>query len=506
MRKWLPLLAISLGTFMLLVDVTIVTVALPDMARDLPASLSDLQWVLDVYALALAALLLGSGTVADRAGRKRVYLIGLVVFALASLGCAVAPTPGVLIAARAVQGLGGAAMFATTLALLGGAYHGKDRAVAFGVWGAINGAASAIGPILGGLLTEHLSWRWIFLVNLPVSVIAVALAARVLPESRDENAARVDGRGVVAFGAAAGGLTWALIRGPQAGWADAWTLALFAVAVVAALAFVLGQARSERPMLDPRLLRSPSFAGVMLAGAVITGAAFGYLGYTSLWLQSVLGFGPVGAGLALVPLAVAAFVVAGPSVRLLSGVPPRWTIGTGLLLVGIGDLIESTLDSGSGRWALLPGIVVAGVGVGLTLPTLSDAALGTVPPARAGMASGALSTFRQLGFAIGIAVFGVLFTSRITDRLPGVGAADAIAGGQAQVVLAGTPAPARPALDGAIHTAFASALNLATAVAALVAIAGALAAYALIRTPAPKHAHAAAPGRAGDEAVAVRAD
>jgi EmrB/QacA subfamily drug resistance transporter len=503
MRKWLPLLAISLGTFMLLVDVTIVTVALPDMARDLPASLPDLQWVLDVYALALAALLLGSGTIADRVGRKRVYLVGLVVFALASLGCSIAPSPGALIAGRAVQGIGGAAMFATTLALLGAAYRGKDRAVAFGVWGAINGAASAIGPILGGLLTEHLSWRWIFIVNLPVSVVAVALAAGVLTESRDEHAVRVDGPGVVAFGAAAGGLTWALIRGPQAGWTAASTLALFAVAAVAAVAFVLLQARADKPMLDLRLLRSPSFAGVMLAGAVITGAAFGYLGYTSLWLQSVLGFGPVGAGLALVPLAAAAFVVAGPSVRLLSRVRPRWTIGTGLLLVGAGDLLESTLDGGSGRWALLPGVVVAGIGVGLTLPTLSDAALGTVPPARAGMAAGALTTFRQLGFAIGIALFGVLFTARITDRLPGVGAADAVAGGQAQVVLARTPEAARPALAEAVHAAVASALDLTTAVAGLLAIAGGLAAYALIRTPAPAHAHAAPAAPSAEAAAAA---
>jgi EmrB/QacA subfamily drug resistance transporter len=489
MRKWLPLFTISLGTFMLLIDVTIVTVALPNMARDLPASLGDLQWVLDIYALALAALLLGSGTLADRFGRKRVYLFGLVVFAAASLGCALAANPGLLIGARAVQGIGGAAMFATTLALLGAAYQGKDRAIAFGVWGAINGAAAAIGPILGGLLTEHLSWRWIFLINLPVSVVAVALAIRVLTESRDPHAARVDLPGMASFTVAAGSLTWALIRGSAAGWTSASTLTLFALSVVGLVAFVLIQAHEERPMLDLALLRNPSFVGIMLAGAVMTGSAFAYLGYTSLWLQSVLGFGPVGAGLALTPLAIASFVVAGPSGRLFSSVPPRITLAAGLVLVGVGDLLESVLSVESGRWALLPGLVIAGIGVGIAIPTLSSATLGTVPPDRGGMASGAMSTFRQLGFAFGIAIFGVLFAGRVKDHLPGVPAADAIASGQAQPVLAQTPEAARESLARAIHAAFATGLNATTAVAGVVALAGAVAVFVLVRTPAQQHGH-----------------
>ena len=487
MRKWLPLLAISLGTFMLLVDVTIVTVALPDMARDLPASLSDLQWVMDIYALTLAALLLGSGSLADRVGRKRIYLVGMVVFALASLACALAPGAGLLIAARAVQGIGAAAMFATTLALLGAAYHGPDRAVAFGIWGAINGAASAIGPILGGLLTEHLSWRWIFLINLPVSVVAVALAGRVLTESRDPRAGRIDLPGMVSFGVAAGALTWALIRGADAGWTAGSTLTLFVVSAVALVAFVVLEGRTGRPMLDLALLRNPSFVGIMLAGAVLTAAAFAYLGYTSLWLQSVLAFGPVGAGLALLPLAVAAFVVAGPAGKLLANVPPRITICAGLVLVGAGDLAESFLGADSGRWALLPGLVIAGIGVGISLPTLSSAALATVPPARAGMASGAVSTFRQLGFAFGIAIFGVLFSTRIEDRLPGNPAAGAISSGQAQAILAQTPPPARAGLSDQIHAAFASGLNLTTTIAGLLALAGAVLTFALVRQSATAH-------------------
>ncbi|HVQ96366.1 MAG TPA: MFS transporter [Mycobacteriales bacterium] len=502
MRKWLPLVAISLGTFMLLVDVTIVTVALPDMANSLSASLSDLQWVMDVYALALAALLLGSGTLADRSGRKRIYLVGLVVFALASLGCAVAPNPGLLVAARAVQGIGGAAMFATTLALLGVTYHGPDRAIAFGSWGAINGAASAIGPILGGLLTEHFGWRWIFLINLPVSVVAVALAARVLTESRAPQAGRIDLPGMASFAIAAGALTWALIRGGDTGWTAAPTLTLFAVAAAGLIAFVLLQQRSRQPMLQLALLRNPSFVGIMLAGAVLTGCAFAYLGFTSLWLQSVLGFGPVGAGLALVPLAIAAFVAAGASGRLLGDAPPRLTITAGLVLVGVGDLAESMLDAGSGRWALLPGLVIAGIGVGIAMPALSSAALSTVPPARAGMASGAVTTFRQLGFAFGIAVFGVLFANRITDHLPGVPAAGAIASGQAPAVLGQTPPSGRADLAQAIHAAFTAGLNLTTTVAGLTALAGAVAVAVLLRRPV---APAGQPASAEPDVAAARA-
>ncbi|MFL6113522.1 MAG: MFS transporter, partial [Catenulispora sp.] len=236
MRTWSPLIAVCLGTFMLLVDVTIVTVALPVLTRDLHSSLSDLQWVLDGYALALAALLLGLGSVADRLGRKAVYLAGLVVFALASLACGLAPDAGTLIAARFVQGAGAAAMLATTIALLNVAYQGKDRAIAFGVWGAVNGAAAAAGPILGGLLTQHVDWRWIFLVNLPVSVAAVALTIRSVPESRGGHGARFDVAGMATFTVAVGSVVYALIRANDAGWTAPGTLGLFGLGAVASVA------------------------------------------------------------------------------------------------------------------------------------------------------------------------------------------------------------------------------------------------------------------------------
>src|ERR1700744_4813830 len=226
MRKWWPLVAICAGACMLLVDVTIVNVALPNMARELNTSFSDLQWVIDLYALVLGALVLTIGAVADRVGRRAVYLGGLVLFAAASLTCGLAPNGGVLIAARGVQGIGAAAMFATTMALISNTYQGRERGIAFGAWGAVNGAASAVGPIVGGLLTANFGWRWIFLVNLPVSVIAVALTLRVVTESRDPSPRRVDLPGMVTFTVMAGALTYALIRGA---WASAETIALVAL-------------------------------------------------------------------------------------------------------------------------------------------------------------------------------------------------------------------------------------------------------------------------------------
>ena len=229
MKKWWPLVAVCAGTFMLLVDVTIVTVALPDMARELHTTFQDLQWVIDLYALVLAALVLTVGSVADRLGRRRVYLIGLVVFALSSLACGLAPNVGVLIAARGVQGLGAAAMFATTMALISSSYSGRERGVAFGVWGAVNGAAAAAGPIVGGLLATHFGWRWIFLVNLPVSVVAVGMTLLVMRESRDPHPSRVDVPGMVSFTVAAAALTYALIRGA---WGTGLTVAMLAITVV----------------------------------------------------------------------------------------------------------------------------------------------------------------------------------------------------------------------------------------------------------------------------------
>ncbi|GGT25739.1 MFS transporter [Nonomuraea spiralis] len=417
MGKWGPLTAVSLGTFMLLVDVNIVTVAMPDMAASLKASFSSLQWVMDIYALALAALLLGAGGLADLLGRRRVYVVGLVTFAAASLASGLAPNVGSLIAARAIQGAGAAMMFATTVALIGASYAGRDRGVAFGVWGAVNGAASGIGPILGGLLTEQLGWRSTFLVNLPVSVAAVALTLRVVDESRNPDARRIDLPGIALFATAAGALVYALTRAGEDGWGSPVIVGTFAAAAIALAAFVAVEARSPSPILDLRLFRSPSFTGIMIASLAMSGAAFAYLMYTSMWLQSVQGLGALQAGLVILPIPAVSLVVSLLSGRFLHAVSPRWTIGLGMLLVGAGVAGRAVLTGDSGWAALVPGFAVVGVGVGVAVPNVTAATMASVPPERVGMAAGAVSTFRQLGFAVSVAVLGTVFRAKLQDAL-----------------------------------------------------------------------------------------
>ncbi|NKI43758.1 MFS transporter [Streptomyces physcomitrii] len=475
MRKWGPLTAVCLGTFMLLLDVTIAIVALPDMARALDASLSDLQWVIDGYALALAALLLGIGAAADILGRKRVHLAGVALFALASLACGLATGPGMLVAARACQGLGGAAMFATTLPLLASAYQGKDRSVALGVWGAVNGAAAALGPVLGGLLTQGPGWRWIFFVNLPVSVAAVWLTTVAVPESRGPRERRIDWPGTAAFAVFAGFATFGAVRAGEAGWLSGETALSAALALAGLIAFVLIERRSDHPMFDIGLLRTPAFLGVSLAAFVFNATAFGLLPYTSIWLQTVLGMSPMRGGLVLLPLSAASFLVAAAGGRLLHGVPARFTIGGGLVLIGAGCLLQAVLDSGSSWQALVPGLIAVGVGTGLASPSLAGAALAAVPPERAGMAGGSVNAFRQLGYALGVALLGTAVTSRMQDSLSAE-QAHALAGGGAHALRGALP-------EGTLRHAFASGLNTAAVFAGVAGIVTGVVVLALVRDP-----------------------
>ncbi|MGW3284129.1 MFS transporter [Streptomyces sp. NPDC001002] len=475
MRTWGPLTAVCLGTFMLLLDVTIAVVALPDMARSLHASLSDLQWVMDGYALALAALLLGVGAAADILGRRRVHVVGVVVFAIASLLCGLASGPGMLVAARGVQGLGAAAMFATTLPLLGSIYQGRQRSVALGVWGAVSGAAAAVGPVLGGLLTAGPGWRWIFYVNLPVSVLAVWLTLRVVPESHGSRERKVDWAGTVTFAAFAAALTYGAVRAGQQGWSEPGTLLTFGAGAVALAGFLAVELRGADPLLDPRLFLKPAFSGVMVGALAFNAAAFSLLAYDSIWLQTLLGMSPVRGGLVFLWLSLASFVVAAAGGRLLHGVPARFTVGGGLLLIGAGQFCMAFLGAGSTASALVPGLVLAGVGTGLVAPGIAGAALAAVPPERAGMAGGAVNTFRQLGYALGIAVYGTVLTSRMRDTLP-PDAAHALAGGAAGALRGAFS-------EHALRTAFASGLNTAAVLAGVTATVAGILVLTLVKAP-----------------------
>lgn len=420
---------------MLLIDVTIVTVALPDIAAATGASFTTLQWVLDAYALVLGALVLGMGALADNLGHKRVYIAGTLLFAAASLTCGLAGSGGVLVAARAVQGVGGAAMFATTIALLHATYSGRERGIAFGIWGAVSGASAGIGVVLGGALTQWAGWRWVFMVNVPVSVCAVALSVVAFRETARRRV-RLDIAGVVLFSLAAGALIFGIIRGGEAGWGRPATMASLAVAALALIAFGVVETRVANPMLPLSLLRNPRFAGSLVGGIGMNFAAFSGSVLLSIWLQDVLRLSAIGTGLAMLPMAAVAFVTAGALGHRLDGAPPQRTVGIGLLVIGVGSGLLTLVSAGSHWWAAAPGLAVIGIGVGLGAPALASVALGAVPPQLSGVASGAVNTARQIGFALGVAVLGCVFSSVAGSSRPTV-RADFVAGLDAAMAVAG---------------------------------------------------------------------
>jgi EmrB/QacA subfamily drug resistance transporter len=493
-NKWWTLVAVCLGTFMLLLDVTIVNVALPDIQTALHSSFSDLQWVVDAYALTLAALLLTAGSLADMFGRRKLYVVGLTLFTAASFLCGIATDTLLLQLSRGLQGVGGAIMFSVSLALLADAFRGKDRGVAFGVWGAITGLAVAIGPLLGGALTSGLSWRWIFFVNLPVGVVAVVLTILKVGESRAQNARRPDWVGFVVFTLALSSLVYGLIESNQRSFSDGLVLGCLATAVVLLVVFVLVELHGSSPMFDLSLFRLPTFSGGSVAAFGMSASIFALLLYLVLYLQDVLGYSAFGTGLRLLVLSGGILATSTIAGRLTSHVPVRWLIGPGLLLVGIGLLLMRGLDAGSTWTHLIPGLIVAGAGVGMVNPPLASTAVGVVTPQRAGMASGINSTFRQVGIATGIALLGTLFSSKVKDSvlaqvaqvkgLSGQGSkiATAVQSGEVNQTLKGLPAPLRSQVGIITKTAFTAGLDRILLVAAIIVLTSAVIALASIRS------------------------
>jgi EmrB/QacA subfamily drug resistance transporter len=415
--KWWTLTAVCTGVFMLLLDITIVNVALPDIQQELDASLSDLQWVIDAYALSLAALLLTAGSLADLFGRRRVFVIGLVVFTVGSVACGAAQDIFFLQVSRAFQGIGGAAMFSTALALLAAAFHGKDRGTAFGVFGATTGVAVAIGPVLGGALTSGISWRWIFFVNVPICLVALAVSLTRVVESKDRHAGRPDWIGFVTFSIALAALVYGLIEAGKDGWGTTRVVASFVVSAVLLVLFVVSQLRQEHPMFDLGLLRKPTFTGGLVAAFGVSASIFSLLTYLVIYVQNVLGYSAVATGVRFLFLSVASFFAAAIAGRLSERVPVKWLIAPGFLVLGTGLLLIHGIADDSSWTHLIPGLLVAGVGIGMINPPLASTAVGVVPVARAGMASGVNSTFRQVGIATGIAALGSIFSQQVADAV-----------------------------------------------------------------------------------------
>src|SRR5215207_268239 len=407
-QRW-TLAVVCAATAMLMLDIAVVNTALSRIAVDLDTGLSGLQWVVDAYTLALASTVLTAGALADRLGRRRLFLIGLGIFTATSLGCAAAGHIAVLNSMRAAQGVGAAIMFAVSLALLANAYPDvRQRAGALAAYGATIGASFAVGPLVGGALTSGLDWRWIFLINLPIGLACIAATRAYVQESRDPAARGIDWPGQLTLTGGLFLLVLALLRGEAEGWTSTLILAEAAGAVVLLGAFVAIEARVAEPMLPLRYFRDRSFTGAQIAAFAISASFFAIFLYTTLYLQQILGLSAIEAGLSYLPGTITMLFVSAGTSALGAKVSARLMVAAGLALVSAGMLLFLLAGVGSSWTIVLPGVMVALIGTGLFNPALTAVALGTVPPEQSGVAAGVNDTFRQAGIAVGVAALGAL--------------------------------------------------------------------------------------------------
>ncbi len=417
-KRWWALVAVGLATFMTYLDNNVTNVALPTIQRDLHLSLAGLEWVVSSYILMFASLLLAGGRLADVFGRRRVFMTGLTVFTAASLAAGLASSGGMLIGFRVLQGIGAALLAPTTLAIIAATFTSvRERTVAVGVWSAIGAMALAFGPLIGGFVSQHLHWGWIFLINVPVGAITFAVAAFAVEESRDASAGRrLDLAGIATSAIALFGLTYGLIEGHDKGWTSPLILGSFTVAALAGAAFGLRESRARHPMVSLSLFRSRVFSGGIVSMMLWAFGIFGIYFFTAIYLQGVLGFSPTKAGLAFVPMALLMAVFATLGGQVSARIGAYRVVSVGLLLVAGGVLMVSLLGHTASFANLMPGFVLIGVGSGLTVP-LTESILRVMPSDRAGIASAVLNASREVSGLLGITVIGAVLRTRETIAL-----------------------------------------------------------------------------------------
>src|SRR5262249_50447300 len=414
-RKWWTLVAVSFGLFMIMLDNTVVNVALPSIRSDLGISVSELEWVVNAYALTFGVLLLTGGKLADLLGRRTIFITGLVTFTGASLWCGLAGGAASLIAARTVQGVGAALMNPATLSIITATFPQRQRGAAIGIWAGVSALALAVGPLVGGLLTEKASWSWIFFINVPIGVLG-ALAARLfIDETRDSSREqRLDLPGLIASATGLFALTYALIETNTHAWGSTRVLTLFAVAVLGLGTFVLLELRQRLPMLDLSLFRNPTFSGANATMALVGVAMFGVFFYNSLFVQNVLGYSAIETGATFLPMTLLIMFVAPAAGTLSDRIGPRWLMGTGMTLMAGSLLLFGTLDTGSSFWDILPGLLVGGFGMAITMAPTTAAALGSVHVDKAGVGSAVINSMRQVGGSLGVAIMGTLLAAEVS--------------------------------------------------------------------------------------------
>jgi EmrB/QacA subfamily drug resistance transporter len=413
-RKWWTLGALAFALFMIMLDNTVVNVALPSIQRDLGIGLTELEWTVNAYALTFAVLMLSGGKLADFFGRRRIFLLGLTIFTLSSLLCGLASSGGMLIGARTVQGVGAALMMPATLSIISATFPPRQRGMAIGIWAGVSAMALAIGPLIGGLITEHIDWSWIFFVNVPIGVAGLIVGRLVIKESQDTSAdQRLDIPGLLVSAIGLFSLTFALIEANSYGWTDPVIIGLFVVAALALGGFVLLERHQRAPMLDLSLFRSSTFAGANVVALLVTLAMFGVFFFMSIYMQNILGYSATKTGAAFLPMTILIILIAPIAGRSSDRIGSRALMTAGMTCLAVSLLIFSRLGLDSTFWDIFPGLIVGGFGMALVMTPMTAAALGSVPVEKSGVGSGVLNTFRQVGGALGIAVMGAIVTSYV---------------------------------------------------------------------------------------------
>ncbi|MGH2914298.1 MAG: MFS transporter [Solirubrobacteraceae bacterium] len=488
--RWWTLGAMCFALFMTMLDNTVVNVALPSIQRDLHATLSALEWTVNAYTLTFAVLLVTGGRLGDIFGRRRMFLFGVLVFGAASAAVGLAPSDTALVAFRAVQGIGAAFMMPATLSIITNAFPPHQRGTAIGTWAGVSALALAIGPLVGGWLTQAVSWRAIFFINPPIAVIAVAVTLFAARESRDETVTRsIDFPGIATMTVALTALVLALVEGNAWHWGSARVVALLAVSAAAMIGFVVAELRSAAPMVDFGFFRSRTFLGANLVGLIISFAMLAQFFFLALYMQNVLHYSPLQTGVRFLPSTVVIIIMGPLAGRLTDKVGPRGPMVAGLLIVALALFIQSRLTVHTGYGLLLPGFVLMGLGMGLTMSPMSTAAMNAVDRTKAGVASGVLSMSRMVGGTFGVAVIGALVTAigkaKLDQGLPHLPAATRSAIANA-LGSGAVPAHAPPQVASVTRDAFVSALATGLTIGAAVTLVGAIAAMALITRHAPK--------------------
>jgi len=463
-RKWLTLAAVSFGLFMIMLDNTVVNVALPSIQRDLDTDLSELQWIVTGYALTFAALMLVGGKVADAYGRRLVFVIGIAVFTIASLLCGLADSGEMLIAARVLQGAGAALMNPATLSIIAATFAPHQRGTAIGIWAGVSALALAIGPLVGGLITEHLDWSWIFFVNVPVGVFGIVASYLFIDESRDETHVRLDLPGLATSAVGLFALTYGLIEANTYGWGSTRIVGSFVLAGAALAAFIVLERRQRDPLLPLELFRSGTYTGANLVVLLVALAMFGVFFFVSLYMQNILGYSAVQAGAAFLPMTILIILVAPVAGKASDRIGSRGLMTAGMILIAVQLVLLSRLSADASFWDLFPALLIGGVGMSLTMTPSAAAATRSVPVDKAGVGSAVLNSARQVGGTMGIAVMGAIVAAE--------------AGGERTV------------------DAFMRGFESALLVAAAIAVVGAIVAFTLVRP------HEGAGSRAPERAAA----